>query len=143
MKFLITLLSFIYMASVNAQEINSHQWKDRLLLILSKNSENENFQDQVRILKENHKDLEERKLVVYQILPGKFKTGINEDAKWQQSEYLFKKYKTPNSNFDIILIGLDGREKFKDSKVVPVQTIFSTIDSMPMRKAEIRKKGND
>ena len=126
----------------NAQDLNSHLWEDRLLLVLAEDATDENFQNQLKILRENSKGLEERKLVVYQILPGKFKKGLKEETQWQQNKDLYKKYKPGNSNFQIILVGLDGGQKLKESEVLPVQTIFNTIDAMPMRQAEIRKKGS-
>lgn len=141
MKFLLIILFPLYMIPVNAQEISSHQWQDRLLLVLAEDSTNENFRNQMKILKESRNGLQERKLVVYQILPGKYKKGISKEAPWHSSDDLFKKFKFPRSKFEVILIGLDGGQKLKESKTIPIQTIFSTIDAMPMRKAEMRKKG--
>lgn len=131
------------MIPVNAQEISSHQGEDRLLLVLAEDSADEDFQKQMKILKESRKGLEDRKLVVYQIFPGKYKKGLNDEAPWRASGDLYKKFKSVNSKFEVILIGLDGGQKLKESNTLPVQAIFSTIDAMPMRKAEMRKKGND
>jgi hypothetical protein len=45
-----------------------------------------------------------------------------------------------NNNDNIILIGKDGTIKGKWEKKVSVKEIFDLIDSMPMRKAEIRRR---
>lgn len=140
MKFLLIILFSLYMIPVEAQEIISHQWKDRLLLVLAEDSTDEDFENQMKILKENIKGLEERKLVVYQIFPGKYKKGLNDETPWRASGDLYKKFRSPNSKFEVILIGLDGGQKLKGSKTLPIQSLYSTIDTMPMREAEMREK---
>jgi len=43
----------------------------------------------------------------------------------------------------VILIGKDGGIKLKRPFLVKPKIIFETIDSMPMRKEEMRKSGNN
>ncbi|SLJ94714.1 DUF4174 domain-containing protein [Salegentibacter salarius] len=123
--------------NLNAQDLSKHQWEDRLVLIIAE-EENETFQQQLTELQKHQQGLKERKLVIYQILPEKYTTGFEEE-NWKTSSELFQKYKAEKSGFRIILIGLDGGEKLDQTEVLSVEKLFNTIDSMPMRQAEMRK----
>ena len=84
--------------------------------------------------------MEERKLIVYQLTPEKYKTGMSENPDWQFSGELFKKYKSAKTNFEIILIGLDGGIKLRQQELLTTRDLFAIIDGMPMRRAEMRNK---
>ena len=123
--------------SLNAQDLSKHQWKDRLVLIIAK-EKNEKFQQQLTELQKDQKGLKERKLVVYQILPTKYRTGFKEE-NWQQSSELYHKYKAKKSDFRVILIGLDSQKKLDQTEILSAEKLLNTIDNMPMRQAEMRK----
>ena len=53
---------------------------------------------------------------------------------------LLKRYKIMPDKFTFVLIGKDGGEKFRSSKTVDLQRLFSLIDGMPMRKDEMRQR---
>lgn len=123
--------------NLNAQDLSKHQWKDRLILIVAE-EKNEKFQQQLTELQKHQQGLNERKLVIYQILPDTYSTSFKAE-NWQQSSELYNKYKAEKSDFRVILIGLDGGEKLEQTEVLSAEKLFNTIDSMPMRQAEIRR----
>ena len=62
-----------------------------------------------------------------------------------ESEKLVKKlqkYKVKKEAFVLILIGKDGGEKMRKEQPIQAATLFSTIDAMPMRQAEMRNHRN-
>ena len=124
--------------NLNAQDLSKHQWKDRLVLIIAEDENNKTFQQQLTELQKHQQGLKERKLVIYQILPEKYTTGFEEE-NWKTSSELFQKYKAEKSDFRVILIGLDGGEKLDQTEILSAEKLFNTIDSMPMRQAEMRK----
>ena len=123
--------------NVNAQDLSKHQWKDRLILIITE-EKTEKFQQQITELQKHQQGLKERKLVVYKISPERYSTGFQEE-NWKSSTELYGKYKVKNSDFRVMLIGLDGGEKLEQTEVLSIEKLFNTIDSMPMRQAEMRK----
>lgn len=123
--------------NLNAQDISKHHWKDRLLLIITEDENNEKFQKQLTEIQKHVSGLKDRKLVIYQILPKKSSTGFQET--WKSSTELYKKYRSRDGDFRVILIGLDGGEKLVQTEVLSVQKLFNTIDNMPMRQSEIRQ----
>ena len=50
-------------------------------------------------------------------------------------------YAPDTGRFVMILVGKDGTEKRRDTKAVPIQEIYALIDTMPMRKREMRERG--
>ncbi|PKD20730.1 hypothetical protein APR41_13750 [Salegentibacter salinarum] len=124
--------------NLNAQDLSKHQWKDRLVLIIAEDENNEKFRKQLTELQKNQTGLKDRKLITYQFLPEKYHTGF-QNNNWKNSTKLFKTYNSEKSDFRIILIGLDGGEKLDQTEVLSVEKLFNTIDSMPMRQSEMRK----
>lgn len=135
------LVGVLIINFVNAQELKVHQWENRILLIISSIEDSKEFLTQMTEFNGLTKDLEERKLLTYQILPLKYRTvNYPEQNEWIPSSLLFTKYAGKGDNFKIILIGLDGGIKLERTDVLKATELFGTIDSMPMRKAEMINK---
>ena len=45
-----------------------------------------------------------------------------------------------DTGFTLILVGRDGGEKFRSTKLVSATTIFGIVDAMPMRIQEIKNQ---
>ena len=146
MKSLLTIILLILLTQANvmyAQDLKSHQWNERILLVIS-NDENESlFQEQILTLKQKLNELENRKLVVFQITAKGYKTGFSPKDNWIDDPSLFNKFNATKGPFKIVLIGLDGGVKLEQYELLSVEKLFNTIDSMPMRRAELSttKKG--
>ncbi len=125
--------------NVNCQELEHHQWKHRLLLLISTGKgEQENLR-QLKWLRSNLAGLDERKLLVYQLRSGYFLKGLDSSIKEKkQAKKLYDNYASKDEDFEVILIGLDGYEKFRSNHPVEIKSIFERIDAMPMRRNEIR-----
>ncbi len=53
---------------------------------------------------------------------------------------LFRKWRITH-DFEVLLIGKDGTEKLRSTTPVKLDTLFSLIDTMPMRKVEMQRRG--
>ncbi len=134
---MITLLfSF---SAISGQDLSDHEWKNRIVLILADQPQNEALDRQLTLFKNEKNGMEERKLIVYSITPDQYKTGWQK-KKWKKSEKLYSQYKKENAPFEVILLGLDGRVKLRQTEILPTQKLFSVIDAMPMRRNELRNK---
>lgn len=142
MKYYLFTLFLFFMMNLNAQEISSHLWKNRIVLVIADDISSREFDNQLKELKEDPKGMEERKLIIYQITSGKYKIGLNENKKWVYDPTLFEKFKAENENFSVVLIGLDGGVKLHKTEPISTGTLFGAIDQMPMRRSELRKNGN-
>lgn len=123
----------IISGTINAQELEKHRWEHRLLVILTSEFDTAEVQEQLDILKLAKEDLEDRKVKVYTLTEDKFRTNfstLNQPAN---------KKRDITKPFEIVLIGLDGGEKYRSEEVQPMQTFNALIDQMPMRRNELRK----
>ncbi len=55
---------------------------------------------------------------------------------------LRKRLRLPPEAFRAVLIGKDGGSKLVSEEPIPPQTLFATIDAMPMRKDEMRTRSS-
>ncbi|WP_299189849.1 DUF4174 domain-containing protein [uncultured Aquimarina sp.] len=122
-----------------SQDLNKHQWEDRLILIIADSYKNPKLVKQLKEFKNKSKYLQDRKLIVYQITPTSYQTGIDKNTS-TKSNAVYKEYNPSNEDFKIILLGLDGGTKLKSNKVLSSAQIFDQIDQMPMRRQELRIK---
>jgi len=122
-----------------SQDLSKHQWKDRLLIIMT-NEISESFNQQMRLFRNDNNGLIERKVVVYSVTPKGYKIGLEKETIMSNPKSL-KELKKTDSPFEMILIGLDGGVKKRFKEVTKPIEIFELIDSMPMRRSEMRTKG--
>lgn len=127
------------MLNLNAQDLSGHQWKNRLILVLTNDTTDTDYQNQLKIFQTAIEDMKERKLVIYHITPTQYCIE-NDNKKWHNSSKLYTNYKQTNTPFEVILIGLDGRIKLTQNDILTTDKLFAIIDAMPMRKAELRRK---
>ena len=118
-----------------SQDLSKHQWSNRLLVILTNDENSSLVKNQLKEIENNRQSIEERRLLTYLVTPDQFKLVLA-DEKWQ-AESNFDKYSSGKS-YEVLLIGLDGSIKQREAGLFKASKLFSIIDSMPMRRAEMR-----
>lgn len=132
----------VILFGLNAQgqeiDMQAFEWEKRVLLVISDDSLNEKYLEQLKEFQYHKSGLNERKLVIIEVLKNKYR--IDEVGQsWKFSNSLYKKYSNTESGFQIILIGLDGGVKVRKYDVLQAENLFSKIDGMPIRRSELRK----
>lgn len=91
--------------------------------------------------------VEDTSLVKQQQLLAAATEGVNErDLRSRifvvaaENNRTFKRYKVDPKKYTFLLIGKDGREKFRATQVVTPQLLFTIVDAMPMRQEEMRRR---
>lgn len=134
------IIGMLIFNTLNAQDIKKHKWENRVLLIHS--NDDALLEKQMAILEQSKKELKERKIVIYQFNGDQYKmTDYQNPNNDEFSSISKKKYKNrlkKNDKFKLILVGLDGGKKLKKSEPITISELIDKIDSMPMRRAEIR-----
>lgn len=78
------------------------------------------------------------------ILLNQHSKGVKERAikvtVLERENSLFVKYNVSKSKFTVLLVGKDGTEKYRTNSILQMNNLFSIIDAMPMRKAEMLKE---
>jgi len=60
--------------------------------------------------------------------------------KFEATDAAAKKYNVNPKEFTVLLIGKDGSTKYRDNRPIEIKDLFALIDSMPMRKNEMKRK---
>ena len=127
-------------SSVSSQNLDQHLWKQRVILLFGQIPHEDVFQQQLKLLYDTTEALEDRDLVIYRFLAG---TAWGPDGKLLETlkvEQIRSRYNPNKNDFQFLLIGKDGGVKLRSKQVVKVNQLFGLIDSMPMRRAEMRRK---
>ena len=138
----IFLVTCIFTFTSYGQNLNEHKWKNRVLIVKTLKKESKKFVDQIKEFKSSDKGLKERKLVLYKIRKDEFSLidfankDLNYSGKIKRS--WIANLLDGTNDFEVLLIGLDGGVKLQQTEVLTKEKLYSIIDSMPMRKNEIR-----
>lgn len=129
--------------ALSASPLDDYRWKDRLVVVaLPQGAEHRKALE--KLFREHRAGIEERKLKFIDIsakpMAVPFATRLDETA----TATLRKQYSLTEQGADavFILIGKDGGEKSRQTGGLDALKLFTLIDGMPMRRAEIRERGN-
>lgn len=138
MKYLMLILFFT--STLYSQNMEQHQWKNRVIILYAEDQYQDLLEQQFNVLNDNPILLVERKLVIYK---------CNQESclfyDLSNDVQVLPKLEMKQKEFQFTLIGLDGSVKLSSQELVTKDQLFALIDSMPMRKQEIKQKqkGND
>ncbi|WP_422107173.1 DUF4174 domain-containing protein [Winogradskyella sp.] len=137
MKYQLLFLLLSLCISVKAQDLEKHQWKHRILLIISEDETSGLVKLQLELLDEPA-PLNERKLIIYRLHPKQYRIIGSNNTDWIMDSTSYDKYNSEGHEFKTVLIGLDGGVKLEAHDVLDSEKLFFTIDRMPMRQRELR-----
>lgn len=134
-------LSTPFTSCMAQNTLEAHLWQDRVLLIFAKAKHTAWHREQMDQLLADTSGLRERDLVIYQVFPqgGTGPQGTALDSTLRAR--IQKQYAPEYPDFRFILIGKDGTVKWQTDRVADRAELFSRIDRMPMRRAEMKNKG--
>ncbi|KKN84700.1 hypothetical protein LCGC14_0286670 [marine sediment metagenome] len=116
----------------NAQDLTDYTWKNRVLILYKNKSNIEEISSAVKEVKQNNIEFKERDLLVFIYEDGEFLNTSNKTINLRSPNTL------PKSHEGYILIGKDGSIKLKELYPINLEHLFNRIDSMPMRKSEMK-----
>ena len=129
---------------MNGQNLDEHEWENRILIIHSDDENDVLVHTQLDEFIRFPSEMRERKLILYQYRGKQYQIQDFADTKiktkWKEVESLPKPIREMSPSVEIILIGLDGGVKLRQEKILTRAELFRIIDSMPMRRQEMRRK---
>jgi len=135
--------SLFLVTSLSSQVPDRHRWSDRVILLFAPTAEHIDYQRQEQLLSDASAAVEERDLVVYHLFEYSGAGPGGQALPKDRLQQLRDHYEAASDGFTFVLIGKDGSIKLRDTSVVPMERLFGLIDSMPMRRAEMRSKKTD
>jgi len=136
------LTAFLIIDSKDAMsmDLSQFQWKNRQLFIFAPDGNHPFFAKLQKEISAQTAEVEDRDLVVFEVLekgPARMnRTLIDPDA----ADAIRKRFAAARNRFTLVLVGKDGGIKLKRHDPIDLIEIFNLIDSMPMRKDEMRSK---
>jgi hypothetical protein len=127
--------------TLNSQNLEKHTWKNRILIVKTFNSSSEIYQQQIKEFDNAADELKVRKFVLYKITGDEYEMIDFTNSKLNDSGKItgkpIGKDFNDKENFEVILIGLDGGIKLRQTEVLTKEALFNIVDAMPMRRSEI------
>ena len=112
----------------------------RPLLIFAPQRDDPQMQRQMRILTENATAVAERDITVI-ALPYTSPSRSAATMTAAEASATRRRFRIQPTDFVVILVGKDGGEKLRSRDPIPFATLRETIDAMPMRQDEMRRRG--
>lgn len=138
------ILACLVLLKVEGQNIEKHRWQNRILIFKTTDAKNAKYHRQLQEFKNSIKGLRERKLILYQIIGSRYLLTdyeqINQNNSWQDLKMVDNSIINKLTDFEVILIGLDGGIKLKQTEFLSQKGLYKIIDRMPMRLQELRNK---
>jgi monofunctional biosynthetic peptidoglycan transglycosylase len=129
-----------YMSGEGEVDLGDYKWRNRLLLVFSPSESHSDYKAQKKEIVEQMAEVEDRDLVIFEIFgEGENRVGSSIITN-AAGESLREKFGVKPEDHTVILVGKDGGEKLRSTGHVPMEEIFSLIDSMPMRQSEMRER---
>jgi hypothetical protein len=127
-------------AQSHSLDLSEFQWKNRLLILFAPNRNHPLFDAFRKSLAANRSEAADRDLVIFEILESDVSSMNNEPINSDTPRLLRETFDAQPGAFTVILIGKDGGVKLKRRDHADLEEIFDLIDSMPMRREEMRRK---
>ena len=117
---------------------DDQMWKHRMVVI---SGEEQMVRRQRNLFLELDGDVLDRDILVLTIIHPPEENGMDESLP-QQTE-IQRHFNIETNDFEVLLVGKDGRVKERRHELVDPSDFFDCIDAMPMRQDEvrIRRKG--
>lgn len=131
-------LFFALSTTVDAQFLNEFRWKSRLVVVFTPSPNDPVFVQQMQLLQERREDFEERNVVFLMVTPdgNHENTGLFLDEA--ASRQYYEHFGAAQYQTELVLVGLDGTEKFRaKNRVTAPSVLITAIDGMPMRQREL------
>ena len=114
------------------QTLRESRGKQRVLLIAAPNAEQADFKTQKALLAAHSKELADRDFLVLELFYDQLSAA--------DRNYLMQRIGLKLPTFCVALIDKDGGVKEKSKLPMQPADLISTVDKMPMRREEMRRK---
>lgn len=144
---LLSLLPVLATAQVREKEeavdldLDALRWEKRVLVLFSPSESDPSFQSQKQDLVSRPLELLDRDLIILEILEDGVSRAADRVLSKNAVKGIRSRFGVPSGVFQVLLVGKDGTVKLRSTEPVPARDIFRLIDSMPMRRQEMERKG--
>jgi len=138
-RLFVVMMFFLVVPGAVADVLDEHLWKDRLLILAAPSAKHPALQQKRDIINARRDAIDDRDLRIYELI-GKQGLRDGEPLEVEEVAELRERFALDPNDRMVILVGLDGGEKRRAPLATPLSELFMQIDTMPMRRADIRAK---
>lgn len=124
-------------------ELSRYRGQNRLLLVFAPSASAMSYQQQVRMFANQTAELADRDVLIFYL----FEEGPGYSNELMLAPEiagrLRREFEVEPGEFTTVLLGKDGRVRFRADRPVAPVDIFSFIDILPRRQEELRRRGED
>ena len=137
---LLPLLLFLYIPPAYTIQLQDLEWQSRPLLIFAPNYSDHRWLAFRKQLNLHSCDLDDRNLVLGMIYTRGESTISGQLISDDYNKELREQFHIAEQDFIVLLLGKDGREKYRNHEVPVIEDLFVLIDQMPMRRIETKQQ---
>ncbi len=123
-----------------AFDLNTYQWKNRLLLVFAPSENSPAYQRQMQLFQGQQAGFKERDLLLVELLTESTTRAYGQTLDDADVARVRSRFNVAPQDFQVILVGKDGTAKRRESNPIQPEVIFNEIDAMPMRQREMRER---
>lgn len=139
---ILSTVGYLMLTAANAGSLGAVRWQARPLLIFAPNQQHADVQRQLSAVAENRAQLLDRDMLVYLITTDGVIKAVGEGPDLNATK-LRQTFGVDSDEMLALLVGKDGGVKRRARLPVRLETLFALIDSMPMRREEMRRDGTN
>jgi hypothetical protein len=122
-----------------ATAMSGYLWKKRPLVVFAPGDGHKSLAQQRSIVVGNRGGFAERDMVIIYVVGDSVTTDLG-GGPGLSAAAMRNRYGVSAGSFQAVLVGKDGGSKLSSGSPLSAGTLFSTIDAMPMRADEMRRR---
>lgn len=129
-------LPFAAIEGASSDPLDFWQWKQRILLV---DGRADDLDDLLLLMEAEKADIDERHLLWFILADDGVRTNTDDPLPEGFADYLRQRHFADGTAVKAVLVGKDGGVKMREPRL-DLAEVFTRIDSMPMRRAEMRSE---
>jgi hypothetical protein len=134
-----TMVAAIVAISSDATAMSNYRWKYRPLLVFADSASSAALAQQRGIVAASRAGLADRNVVLVWVIGDVVSSELGPKPELGASA-LRARFGVATGSFRAVLVGKDGGAKLSHPTPLGARRLFATIDAMPMRQDEMRRK---
>lgn len=137
--FVLAAAAALATAVAPAAAMSAYRWNKRPLVVFAPGDGNDALARQRGIVAASRGGMAERQMVVVYVVGDSVSSDLG-GGPGTSASALRSRYGVDRGAFRAVLVGKDGGAKLASGSPLSAATLFSTIDAMPMRRDEMRRR---
>lgn len=138
------VVSFFIVSTTQAQtfDLKQYRWENRLLVVFAKDQTSPAFQVLKKEIEKQKESFEDRDMVFIRVFENGQSLAGKQHISKKRADYLRERFEVHTGAYRVFLIGKDGGIKREGGAEIRARAIYDLIDTMPMRRNEMRRKSS-